>query len=357
MQTQISVRTNNTTKKRLAWTDCVKAVAIIAVVINHSYLLMYESARMAIGTFFSVTLFILVSGASTFMSYEKKGNTGFISNAKKLKPLLITYAVAVVVYILLRNKHFDLMIYLTHLINFNVHNVFYFVFFFIQLKLITPALLAVTGVRKKHGLLIDIAILAVLFFVAYVSINYTTMLPLYGGGEFLLGGTYLPVYFIGMMFAKYGVFNMQSVIRKILIIPVGALTAWWAYAYVFGILPFDRALAQVFGEGMNPPSANLIVYASLIFILLYCVFSLAEDAKSRVIGTVVTFFAFIGRHTLYIFMFHFPVQDFMFLLFPMWRNNAIMYGWVIFPCMVVLPAVAVWAVKKLIRNKKYRLTF
>lgn len=53
------------TLKRIQWIDCAKAVAIVAVAVDHSNRVIYTNPAIAKASYFSVTLFILLSGITT----------------------------------------------------------------------------------------------------------------------------------------------------------------------------------------------------------------------------------------------------------------------------------------------------
>lgn len=66
------------TDNRIKWIDCAKAVAIIAVVLDHCNGLLYTNALIAQSSYFSVSLFVLLSGMSANLSS---------SNRKKHMPI------------------------------------------------------------------------------------------------------------------------------------------------------------------------------------------------------------------------------------------------------------------------------
>lgn len=57
-----SLKTQSPKSDRILWVDCTKAVAIFAVVVDHSYRWLYNSAAIQCASFYSVTLFVLLAG-------------------------------------------------------------------------------------------------------------------------------------------------------------------------------------------------------------------------------------------------------------------------------------------------------
>lgn len=46
-------------KNRVFWIDAAKFLAILAVLVDHTYGVLYENQNIAFGSFFSVSLFII----------------------------------------------------------------------------------------------------------------------------------------------------------------------------------------------------------------------------------------------------------------------------------------------------------
>lgn len=59
-----------------------------------------------------------------------------------------------------------------------------------------------------------------------------------------------------------------------------------------------------FGSGLNPPSISLTLYAiTVCFFILHTV-KLIEKLHNKLINTLIAAFDYIGKHTLYIFLYH-----------------------------------------------------
>lgn len=61
------------TLKRIQWIDCAKAVAITAVAVDHCNRVIYTNPAIAKASYFSVTLFIFLSGITAWNSSFKSG--------------------------------------------------------------------------------------------------------------------------------------------------------------------------------------------------------------------------------------------------------------------------------------------
>lgn len=64
-------------KERLPYLDFMKGIAVIAVIIDHSYGMLYSDQNIQLLTFFSVGIFVLVAGVTNTLSLLN--NKGAIS--------------------------------------------------------------------------------------------------------------------------------------------------------------------------------------------------------------------------------------------------------------------------------------
>lgn len=60
-------------KQEIKWINCAKAVAVFAVLIDHTNGILYTNANIAMASYYSVSLFILISGMLSFTSVLNQG--------------------------------------------------------------------------------------------------------------------------------------------------------------------------------------------------------------------------------------------------------------------------------------------
>lgn len=79
--------------------DFLKGIAIIAVVVDHLYLILYENQLIQNISFYSVTLFIYISGITSYLSMDAKNihNYNYHYVLKRLKNVLIPYVIAILI--------------------------------------------------------------------------------------------------------------------------------------------------------------------------------------------------------------------------------------------------------------------
>lgn len=330
---------------RVKWIDCAKAVAIIAVIVNHCYGLLYTDMLLLRASFFSVSLFVLLAGLSAGLHRKK----AYPHQLKKVGVYYAQYAIATAVLLIYYTRWFVLETYITHVLNFSIQSPYYFWVFFFQLMLISPALLSWCDFcsSRRWSWLWHAATLLLLCGCSAFFMRYTYILPVHGGGQYLFGGTYIILYYLGILLSAFNVFAERTIKKKIVILIISAIL-WAVWLGGVGeLLPFDKWLEPYYGNGFNPPSVQLSLYALLMLFLAYAFFSLLEACPWKITQRVVDFCAFIGRNTLYIFMYHCLVKDIIWQYFPFVRTNIWIMRISIFIPMIVVPAFAAWILKKI----------
>lgn len=214
-----------------------------------------------------------------------------------MKKIIIPYLVATVFYFILRNHCFDLLSWFSAALRFNLTGAFYFVFFFIQLVIVSPFLYAWLNYCNSHKFSYLLHAITFIFLVVFgaISFKYTLMLNVYGGGKNLLGSTYLLLYYTGMFLANKGIFNLKNGKKKIVLFLISLIFLLvWGYLYVNKLLPFDNYVVNFFGNGINPPSINSSIYALLILFVVYFGISMLEQANNKLLKAILSVVSFIG---------------------------------------------------------------
>ena len=263
--------------------------------------------------------------------------------------ILLPYAMATFVLQIWYNRFFDLQTYVSHLLHFSIQGPYYFLLFFIQLKLISPFLVIwcrFCNKQKASWLWHMVSVLFLCWFSS-ILIRYTFMLPVHGGGKNLFGGTYLLLYYIGILMANYRIFERLKAKRVIILSVSFVLWIIWWQLSCLGKLPFDTMLAAYWGDGFNPPSVNFIVFSIITLFICYSGFGLMEDSAIKINQNIVDATAFTGRYTLYIFMYHLMMRDVILTFLPMVQSNIWIMRFGIFIPMLLAPVLAVWLVRQI----------
>ena len=98
----------------------------------------------------------------------------------------------------------------------------------------------------------------------------------------------------------------MTVSAVLAVVSLGCTVAVWRFI-TFDRFNLDSRLP--FGGGINPPGVSLGVYACFIALTLYFAEMALRNVKSGILEKVACGLVFIGRHTLYIFLYHLLFRD------------------------------------------------
>lgn len=341
--------------QRVAWVDCAKAVAIIAVAVDHCNGLLYHNQLIAYASYFAVTLFTLLAGFSICLAYQSGKVITFQSQLIKVGKYFCQYALATCLVLTITDNRFDLSEAVWCVLNFSASGPFYFFLFFFQLMLIAPFLLSwcIYCTHKTYSALWHLITIVMLCHISHLSIQYTFILPVHGGGQFLFGGTYLLVYYLGILIGCTSQFkrttkNLQKQFIMISILwVIQLLLNYYKLDYI------DRFLVAYWGGGFNPPSLQLIVFGLTTFYLMHALFYPLEISRHKIGNCTIKAFVWVGRSTMYIFLYHLLVKDVLARMLVPVLSNIWLLRVCIFPSMIIFPVLIVKCIQDLCR--KYKL--
>ncbi len=122
------------------------------------------------------------------------------------------------------------------------------------------------------------------------------------GGK-LLGGSYLILFVLGMIFQKYSVLDQRSRwINISLILLCGAFLLTFAREECRTGYAFAAKLP--FGGSINPPNISQMLIALTLLVLCAACYNLAADIKVPLFFPVCSVMEYLGKHSLYIFLYH-----------------------------------------------------
>lgn len=305
--------------KQILWIDVAKCMAIIAVMVDHTNGLLYHSSNIAYASYYSVTLFILISGMMCFLSNLRHGFSWWEGVKHSTAKIFSAYLFAVLVYHISAFHSFDLFIYLQNVVHFNISGPLYYVALYLQLMVLNRPLYVLLKKCKsyKYEIMVGICLLCISSFCTLSS----NMMDIYGGGGKLFGGTYLFVFYTGMLLAKHNVFDKLARFNyKYLFMASSVLWCLWWQWICIDKLNMDRQIFLGGGQGFNPPNISFYVFALCTLLLCYSLVQFIKNigVMERLIGAM----SYIGKHTLFIFMFHLfclqKAQQWSFLKDDIW---------------------------------------
>ena len=245
-------------------------------------------------------------------------------------------------------RFFDLRTYVSYLLNFSIQGPYYFLLFFLQLKLITPFLVMWCRFCDKQKTKFFWHVITMVFLCWFCSIlvRFTFILQVHGAGKNLFGGTFLLLYYIGILIANFKILESLKTKKTAVLLVSGVLwVVWWRLNFL-GKLPFDAWVAVYWGNGFNPPSINAMTFSLISLFVFFSIFGLLEDYGKQIGKIIVDNLAFVGRYTLYIFMYHLMVRDVILTILPVVQTNIWLMRFCIFIPMLLVPMLMVLLVNK-----------
>ena len=191
--------------RRTEWVDVAKCLAILAVLVDHTYNTLYTNVVVRTATSYSIGLFILMMGITSYWSYQRYQGSVAVKVRRSCWKLICPYIVASMFYGTLFDRTFHLAENVRRIVFFYAVGPFYYVCLYLQLLLVVPVLYLFLqkADQQKHIHLLEVLGFVVVVVIAGCTTNYSNILDLYGGGGKLFGGTYLCLLYLGMWFGKY----------------------------------------------------------------------------------------------------------------------------------------------------------
>lgn len=325
--------------REIGWINFAKCVAILAVLLDHSYNILYFNENIWHLSFFSVSLFILVSGFLSYESVERHdfswGKTFWRSSRK----IIFAYLTATAVYYIWIYRFFDLSQYIHLVTSFNMSGPFYYVALYIQLMIIAkPLYIFIQKIPggKKIGCVVEAIIGIFILMISRIFYFSTNIMYLYGGAGKFLGGTYLFLFYLGMICAKHKVFYTScSKQLNVMTIVSGLCLVLWCF-FIYNNFWIEQNYPKLLGEGINPPGISLMVYAILMLFFSCGLYNLLS--KSSKVSICFKIVDYVGRHTLYIFLYHRFFLDYIlpsyFTIDALWIKRI-----VYFTVMIIAPMI------------------
>lgn len=310
-------RVQNLTDRQIEWINCAKFLAVFAVLMDHTHGVLYTNQHIALASYYSVSLFILISGYLSFSSNLRHDRPYGQSIIQSCKRITLAYLLATFVYTIATYKYFDFKMYLDTIIHFNASEPFYYVLLYIQLMIANKAVYKFVIFSKRYRkmceILYDFFLGIIIFIIASLTTRYTNIFGVYGGGGKLLGGTYLLLFYVGMVLNKHKVFSSVSKPVTILIFIIASAAYWeWWRLICNG---YQSVIDSKFplGKGINPPSITFSVLA--LFMMFFCFGFFNLCSWNHFMNYIPKAVGWLGQHTLYIFLYHRLWLDFILVRF------------------------------------------
>lgn len=336
-------------RENLQWINCAKAIAIIAVLVDHSMGILYTDYRIQAATDWDVAVFILVSGITSYMSNSRSNLKWGKAYLKSVKKILEAYLICSAICLVIKTHGFDLKTYIYQLVHFIAAFPLYFVALYLQLMLASRPIfnLLQKCPRNGKGYMQEGILLCVISGIASLTTNHTQILDIYYGGGKVLGGTNLIIFYLGMLMAKHEWFVKESRIKSVLIWVFSSIgwLLWWKNIFLIRNV-IDRKMIW-FGSGYDIPNVAIGGFSILTLLVVYATCKILEmsDATKK----IIIMFSWLGEHTLYIFMLHATILYFCIMPYLIIENiwlKRIVY----MVLMIIVPLMVEYAINVLIKK-------
>jgi len=280
--------------KRQSWIDVLKGIAILTVVIDHSFFL-FPQLRVNLlwqHTYFSIAWFIFLSGVANTLSAQKNTDWKFPGSYlhfwKKRFSILIPYIIAsATAYLFLYNDKFDLKELIRQILFFSAQPTYYFINLICQMYLIFPLLFTLVKSAINRPLRIFLSLAVFFLSLAIFPLGNIPLIWPFSPVGRLLGSTYLSAFFLGILFVSKGKLN-----KKLLFFPS---------IPVFIILEYLLLFTNNNFVGLAPNVFQVFWALSLLGITSYMLPLL------KFIKSIYYSLAFLGKHSLYIYLYHYLI--------------------------------------------------
>ena len=283
---------------KLRWINFLKGAAMLAVVFDHLYGLVYKNTFVHDLTIYSVTLFIILAGYTSSMSIGRTKLPYKPYIYKRLAAIIVPYLVATLIYHLNANKlHFDFNVFKNQVVMFNASGPFYFILFFIQLIVISPLLYKLF---QRRALYQQLAVLFGIYLISSYLSHFTSISNYYGGAGRILGGSYLFVFCLGI-FIQILSANPPRFINRIFQFDIKGLVFGLVTSLFVLIVYFNTHLFE--NSWANPPNKSTLIYTLIIASTLFFIFQIAVKKFER-LSVIFIPVEIIGSNSLYVFLYH-----------------------------------------------------
>ena len=134
---------------KISWISAAKFVAILAVLTDHTNRVLYVNQDIAMGSYFSVSLFIILSGMTSYMSIQRHQMGWFQTFLHLSRKIVEAYCISVFIYQIVAYRYFDFLTYFKILLSFNGPR--YFVLLYLQLVFVAKAMYSMVNYAEKFA--------------------------------------------------------------------------------------------------------------------------------------------------------------------------------------------------------------
>ena len=312
---------------------------MFAVITNHIPLPLFNISY----SIYSVSLFILVAGMTSVVSFSKPNFQYIPYLKKKFFPLLGWYFISLTLYILIEQHFLSFNFFIHELRTFGLevsNGHLYFLAFYIELMLIAPFIVKMYLCQNanifKNLFLVFLAFLLSLFFYHYTHIEGLAL-----GSRYAFGGSYFFILNLGIFFW----INVRKFFTSTLSNVSGLILSILLFIFFFQKKYIDLSWS-------NPPNHFAIFYTCIIFSFLFCLHNLLTTLFDKLHlkpETILSPILIVGRNSLYIYLFHMIIVD---IIDNFYIPGTVLNKLLANTCCLYLPILLIYIIRKLTEKIK-----
>ena len=280
--------------KREKWIDILRGIAILAVVIDHLFVL-YPQFRINLlwkHMYFSIAWFVFLSGYTSVLSAQKSKiwtfpKSYFLYYAKRFTILIPYFSASLLIFLWENNFRLPQLVWSEFwhkLLYFSSQPTYYFVNLICQLYLVFPLLFHLLKISKTRWEKIILSLTVLI--LAFIILPFKAPSWPFSPPGRIFGGVYFAAFFLGMLLAQKAI-----ILNKFTSILSG---------FSFAIFEFYFIYAQ--GNFLSVAPDFLLIGWSISLLLVAKVFwDKFKTAKWPILFPL----SILGKHTLSIYLFHF----------------------------------------------------
>lgn len=277
------------------------------VMVQHVNGILYTDQRVANSVLWVVAAFVILGGYNIMSSWRQNRVADV---GKRLRKIIIPYVICTCVYVIWEEHFFSAERVWQRILHFNAAGPLYFVAVYIQLVVISPFLIGcINWADKKSRVFRHTFLLVSVLSVSYISIHYTDILNIGLGGGNIFSGFWLIFWYGGMVFSaekrEWGA-RRKKVFSAVLL----SLCILWEYIFVFR--DYNNIFRGKYGN-MYHMTAQMTWWNALeAFLVVFLIkegIELLEMKESRAIAIGLRPISYIGKMSLYIFLYHILFRD------------------------------------------------
>ena len=161
-------------------------------------------------------------------------------------------------------------------------------------------------IEKKRKRTVSTISVFIIFLLVSVLLTLLPPIPkMFGGSQYVLGGSYLIIYLLGMYIGNNRFMErLQNITKRAAVLltftTMGLSVVWTIYTVKTDFVLEKKIFPR---WTLNPPGISIFIHMILIALFTIGLCSLLKDSKS-LSAVIVRPMQYIGKHSLDIFMYH-----------------------------------------------------